>query len=459
MDKDAEPRRGITRWAGRGAWALADHVLFAGANFLVQLGLARHWLSEHDFGAFAAAYVSFLVVGVFHTALLTEPAMTFGADRYRNNLPGYLGKLIGGHALVVLIGGALMGGIGAWQVLAGERMLGIAMCCLAVAQAVQLLPWLLRSACYLESEPRPAGIAGLIYLFTVVALLIGFDVMGWMGIPAAVAAMAISSLVICIYLMICLRVSLRETFQRDGYAEVFRTHWRYGKWAAPTGLLRWAPDHLPILVVPLVLGWAHHGPADFESGGALKAMMHLSVPMVLFCWALSSLLVPMLVRRRGTPEFGRLARQMLGLFLLGTLVAWPILGLFHNPIIAGVYAGRFTEHAWLLWLVGLIPVLVAIDSILHAQLRAVERPDRLFYGSAASSLVLLFVGLPMLAVWGLPGMLAGVLLGYVVQACVLWMIGRRMIRAASRPTRDITESLTPTLPTGGILDPRATPQA
>jgi O-antigen/teichoic acid export membrane protein len=432
--------------------------LFAGANFVVQLGLARHWLSEHDFGAFAAAYVSFLVVGVFHTALLTEPAMTFGAERYRGDLPGYLGKLIGGHALIASVGGVLMGGIGVWQLLAGERMLGIALCCLAVGQAVQLLPWLLRGACYLESEPRPAGVAGLVYLFTVIALLVGFDYLGWMGIPAAVAAMALSSLVICVYLMVCLRVSLRAMFQRAGYAEVFRTHWHYGKWAAPTGLLRWVPDHLPILVVPLVLGWVHQSPADFESGGALKAMMHLSVPMVLFCWALSSLLVPMLVRRRGTPAFGRLSLRMLGLFLLGTLLAWPVLGLFHDPIIALVYAGRFTEHAWLLWLVGLIPVVVAIDSVLHAQLRAVERPDRLFYGSAASSLLLLFVGLPLLAVWGLPGMLAGVLLGYAVQACVLWMIGRHLIQGANRPPDDVAPAPSPTSTTGGILEAQAAPQ-
>ena len=425
-------RRGLARWAGRGAWALADHVLFAGANFLVQLGLARHWLSERDFGAFAAAYVSFLVLGVLQTALLTEPVAIYGAERYHKRLPNYLGKIVGMHLMISTLGGLLLAGIGLSQIFFGERTLGVALCALSVAQVFQLLPWTLRVACYLDSDPKHAGIAGAIYLTLVVSLLFTFDALGWMSIPAAVAAMALSSFTICIYLMFQLRVSIAAVFERAGYREVIRDHWRYGKWAVPTGVMRWIPEHLPVLAAPLVLGWVASSDPDFESGGALKAMLHLSVPFVLFTWALSTLLVPMLVRRRGSMSFCTLSKQMAGVCLAVTLLAWPIVGFFHDQIIGLVYAGRFGEHAALLWLVGLIPVAVSIDSILHAQLRAVERPDRLFYGSAASSAVLVIVGLPMLAMWGLAGILYAVLLCYVVQGIVLWLVGRKIIQAACR---------------------------
>ncbi|XAL99606.1 hypothetical protein OT109_18760 [Phycisphaeraceae bacterium D3-23] len=421
------------RGAWRGGWALADHVLFAGANFLVQLGLARHWLSEHEFGAFAAAYVSFLVLGVMQTALLTEPVAVFGAERYRDRLSNYLGKAVGIHLMISVVGGVLLAAIGLSQVFFGERTLGIALCALSVAQVFQLLPWTLRVACYLDSDPMHAGLSGLLYLFVVVGLLLGFDAMGWMSIPTAIAAMALSSLAVCVYLIFFLRVSLSAVFERSGYREVIRDHWRYGKWATPTGMMRWVPEHMPILATPLVLGWAVGSDPDFESGGALKAMLHLSVPFVLFTWALSTLLVPMLVRRRGTRAFGTLSWQMVGVTLAVTLIAWPIIGLNHERIIDLVYAGRFIEHAWLLWLVGLIPVTVAVDSVLHAQLRAVERPDRLFYGSAASSAVLVLVGLPMLAAWGLPGILSAVLVCYAVQAGVLWIVGGKIIRAACQP--------------------------
>lgn len=451
-------RRGLfARWAGRGAWALADHVLFAGANFLVQLGLARHWLSEHDFGAFAAAYVSFLVLGVFHTALFTEPVAVFGAERYHGRLPEYLGKVVGLHLMVAAIGGVVLAGVGLSQVYFGERTLGVALCALAVAQVFQLLPWTLRVACYLDSEPKHAGIAGVIYLVLVVGLLFAFDALGWMGVPAAVGAMGLSSLAICAYLMWRLGVSVPAVFKRVGYGEVVGVHWRYGKWATPTGMMRWVPEHLPVLAAPLVLGWVAGTSPDFEAGGALKAMLHLSVPFVLFTWAFSTLLVPMLVRRRGTPAFGKLSWQMAGLFLAVSLVSWPIVGLFHEPIIALVYAGRFGEHAWLLWLVGLIPVVVSVDSVLHAQFRAVERPDRLFYGSAASAVLLLVVGLPMLAAWGLAGILAAVLLSYAVQAAVLWWVGGSIIRAACRPGNNTPQKPRPADGSRAILSPPASP--
>ena len=429
----ANQRRGATRWLGRGAWALADHVLFAGANFIVQLGLARHWLSEHDFGAFAAAYVSFLVLGVFQTALLTEPVMVFGAKRYRDRLPDYLGKAIGIHLMISLIGGVVLAAIGVSQLAFGERSLGIAICALSVAQVFQLLPWTLRVACYLESDPKHAGLSGLIYFGLVIGLLVTFDMLGWMGIPAAVAAMALSSFAVCVYLAVALRVSLHAVIDPAGYLQVIRDHWRYGKWAVPTGIMRWVPEHMPILVTPLILGWMVGAGPDFESGGALKALLHLSVPFVLFTWAISTLLVPVLVRKRGTPGFGRLSWQVVGIMLAVTLLAWPLIGFMHDPIIKIIYAGRFIEHASLLWLVGLIPVVVTIDSVLHAQFRAVERPDRLFYGSAASSVVLILIGLPMLAIWGLAGILTAVLICHAVQACVLWVVGGAIIRAACRP--------------------------
>lgn len=428
------------RGAWRGGWALADHVFFAGANFLVQLGLARQWLSEHDFGVFSMAYVSFLVLGVFQTAILAEPVALYGAKRYRDNLPNYLSKTVGIHLMLSLAGGVLLAGVGVSQLLFGEHTLGVALCALSVAQVFQLLPWTLRVACYLKSDPMHAGVSGLLYLVLVVGLLFGFDAMGIMSIPAAVAAMAFSSMVVCLYLMTVLGVSPRAIFERAGYGEVLRDHWRYGKWAMPTGVMRWIPEHLPVLAAPLVIGWAAGSDPAFEVGGALKAMLHLSVPFVLFIAAFSTLLVPMLVRRRHTPAFGKLSWQILGVTLVITLIAWPILGYNHELIIQFVYNGSFTEHAQLLWLVGLIPVIVAVDCVLHAQLHAAERPDRSFYGSAASSVVLVLAGLPMLAIWGLQGILVAMLVSYTVQALVLWLVGGNIIRAACRPENSLASS-------------------
>ncbi|MDR7400087.1 MAG: hypothetical protein QN144_12370, partial [Armatimonadota bacterium] len=69
-------------WASRGLWAVADQGLFSGANFVVNVLLAR-WLSPAEYGAFAVALSIFYLLAGFHSAVLTEPMMVFGAGRYR----------------------------------------------------------------------------------------------------------------------------------------------------------------------------------------------------------------------------------------------------------------------------------------------------------------------------------------------------------------------------------------
>lgn len=430
------------RWAGRGVWAMADQGFFAGANFLITVGLAI-WLSERDFGAFTTAYASFLIIGVFTTALLTEPMMVFGSQKYRDNLPDYFGKLIGGHLVITFIGGLIIAGIGLGTWFAGERLLGIAMCGLAVTQVSQLLPWMTRNACYIESNPRPAALSGVVYFVLILGSLLLLNVLNQLNIVTAILTMGAASLVVNAYLLIHLRVNLRSTLRVSGYGPVIADHWRYGKWAMPTGLTRYVPEQLPYVAVPLILGFAAGGSPDLETGGALKALMNFAVPMVLVGWAISTLVVPMLVRARRSKRFAKVSLMMLLITAGLPLLCWPLLGIFGEPIIGLVYRGKYTEHAAMMWLIGLIPVIAGIDSVLHSQLKAAERPDRLFLASVASSIVLVVTGLPMVLVWGLPGAIIAVLLSYVAQALTLVAFGGRIILHQSTPPAAEARALAP----------------
>src|SRR5690606_25728151 len=81
---------------GKGFWAVMDQGLFAFSNFLVNILLAR-WLAPESYGAFSIAFSLFLVLGTFHTALLTEPMLVFGASKYRYSFAEYLRVLLRGH--------------------------------------------------------------------------------------------------------------------------------------------------------------------------------------------------------------------------------------------------------------------------------------------------------------------------------------------------------------------------
>lgn len=430
-------------WASRGVWAVMDQGLFAGANFLITVGLAV-WLTERDFGAFTTAYASFLIIGVFTTAMLTEPMMVFGAKKYRDKLPDYFGQLVGGHLLITVLGGLVLGGIGLYAWTHSEPLLGMALCLLSVTQCSQLLPWMTRNACYIESNPKPAAIAGMIYLTLVVGSLLTLNALDHLNIVSAILTMFGASLVVNATLLIHLRVNLRATLRLGEYGPVVRDHWRYGKWATLTGVTRYIPEQLPYIAVPLILGFAAGTAPDLEKGGALKALMNFSVPLILIGWAASTLATPMLVRAKHTPRFFKLSAVMLAMTAGLPLLFWPVLGFFGEPIIGLLYSGKYVEFASLTWLIGLIPIIAGFDAVLHTQLKAAERPDRLFFASVASSAVLIVVGLPMILVWGLTGAVVAVLISYVAQALTLILLGGTIIlRAASPSAADFAADLQP----------------
>src|SRR5437763_5035661 len=77
------------QFAKKGALAISDQALFSGANFLVNILLAR-WMAASEYGAFSLAYSVFLLFAVVHTALLIEPMMVFGSGKYQRVFPSYL---------------------------------------------------------------------------------------------------------------------------------------------------------------------------------------------------------------------------------------------------------------------------------------------------------------------------------------------------------------------------------
>ena len=155
-------------WARHGAWALADQGLFAGANFLVNVLLAR-WLSPEGFGAYTVAYTVFLLLGTLHSGVLVEPMLVYGASRFRDRLPQYLRLLVTGHlrfaagAAVALAAGAVF----FWTT--GQLVLGHALAAFAVGQALILFQWLMRSACYVETRPHVSAASGAVYAALMIA--------------------------------------------------------------------------------------------------------------------------------------------------------------------------------------------------------------------------------------------------------------------------------------------------
>ena len=146
-------------WVQKGAWTVLDQALFAGANFAVNVALAR-WLDPAGYGAYTVAFTVFLLLGTVHAGYLVEPMLVFGAGRFRERLGAYLRVLLAGHGRLALAFGAVLGAAaaGAWAV--GERTLALALAAFALGQGAVLFQWAMRSACYVRTQPRLAAAAG-----------------------------------------------------------------------------------------------------------------------------------------------------------------------------------------------------------------------------------------------------------------------------------------------------------
>jgi O-antigen/teichoic acid export membrane protein len=408
----------------KGFWAISDQGLFATSNFALNVLLAR-WISSQDYGAFSVAFAIFTLIGVIHTATLTEPMLVFGPGKYKERFSEYLGTVTYGHWGFAALGSVLLLLSSLGLAIFGLSSLSVTLVALAFAEPFILFLWLMRRACYARLEPHLAASGGALYM---ILMLAGAYVLyrgEWLSAGSAFGVMAISSLVVGVWLAVRLRVK-RPPLRPDELArDSLETHWSYGRWSVANEGLNWVPMNIYFVVLPIFGG--------LEAGASLKALMNLIMPMLQAIWALAILLLPILVRARHEedrggeqPRFGSRVRLALIPFVLGPVLYWLLLGLFHNQLVDWLYGGRYTEHAALLWLLGLSPIVASMKQVLGQSLKALERPDRLFWAYACSAVLTLTLGTALVYLWGVVGAGIGFLASQAVTAALALIFYRRL---------------------------------
>lgn len=387
-------RRTGRKWARKGFWSVTDQALFAGANFVLNIILAR-WLTPTEYGAFSLAFTAFLLLGMFHTALITEPMLVFGSSRFRERWETYLNTLLVGHGGFAVVGLVVLT-LAAYIVgLTGAAELRPVMLILAIAQPFILFMWLMRRACYVKLAPRSSAAGGALYAVAVVGGTYLLRNQSWLSASSALILMSAASLAAGLWIIMLLGARPVLRLKRALSAEVTKEHWQYGRWAAATGIVIWLTAKFSFLLLPI---WA-----GLEAAAAYRALINLIMPATHAYVAISSLLIPTLVRAREAGNFSRALLTTLTL-IAGAMVAnWLLLGFFGQPLIGWLYAGQYVEHSGLLWLVGSLPLLSGSVAVLGAALRALERPDHVFWAYVASTIAVVTIGVALVYVYGLTG--------------------------------------------------------
>ncbi len=352
----------LKNWAERGFWAVSDQTLFAGANFLTSILLAR-WLEPAAYGAFSLAYAIFLLLGAVHAGLWTEPMLIYGSGRYREYFTAYRHVLLryhwrfGGAAGLVF----LLLHLGFWA--CGARDISLSFLGLSLAAPTVLYLWLVRRGAYVLLKPRLAALGGGLYLLIYAGLTFIFLRTRTLDTFTAFLAMAVASLASAE--TIRWRMDT-ETEQAVDSEEVHNLHWRYGRWALLAGIFSWVPGNIFYLILP-----AFHG---LEAAAQFKALMNLLMPILHFNGALGQLLVPGMVRAL---DQGKL-RQFI-LTSLATLTTFAVsycflLAVFGTHLLKFIYKDKYLESTdWIYWF-GMLPVSAATVSTMNSAIRAIEKP-------------------------------------------------------------------------------------
>jgi O-antigen/teichoic acid export membrane protein/thymidylate kinase len=416
----------VKSWILKCSTAVLDHGLISASNFLLGIVLARY-LGSEQYGAFALAFSTFVLLSLIHSALAMEPMSVFAPSIYRKMLREYLGLLlrmqIAGAIILVALGGA----VGTLFSLFGRHShLISAFEGIALASPCVLIFWYARRAFYLQFRPGQALIGSILYC---AILCIGM----WAMVSGRLLAPFIAFVVMgaaALLTSLLLLFVLRPTINRRAIAkvlsehEVVAKHWEYGRWAFASVLFIWVPWNVFYSVVANFWGLAE--------SGTLKALLNLAMPMTQTYAAFSLLFISQAARlghEKGWEAVKHLAWKIAGLYTLGSSAYWILVCFFRTPLIRLLYGGHYQNMA------PLIPV-VAVASILSGAamgptiaIRAMRSPAKVAAIYFGSSLVCVLVGIPACRAWGIRGAVLGIMLSSLISV----VTGFMMIRSYKRP--------------------------
>ena len=400
--------------------AVTDQALFSGANFLLSMLMARR-LSAAEYGAYSLAYSVFLFLSALHKALFIEPMMIFGTGKYSEKFPGYARQLIGLH--VVVLGPA---SVAVWAI---SAVLGryysadtqAAFEGMAISSLFILIFWLARRAFYVVMKPALGVLSSCLY-FGAIAIMAGaLWATDTLSVWSAFLAMGAASVLVSgILLSRVVAVRAPESAARPQLHQVIGDHWRYGRWAVASEIASWFPSNIYYLLLAAWLGLGH--------AGGLRAVTNFVMPVLQAIVAVNMLMLPALVRDRRDGGAHKMNQTMMLFFILygaGCAAYLCALWLFRGHLFQIFYGGRYSQYmGWPLLLAGFLPVGNCAAAVLGNGLRAMERPDRMFWAMIGSAVGAAAFGIPLTAKFGVTGALAGYLCSSVVYVAALWCLYR-----------------------------------
>jgi len=399
------------------SFSVLDQAFAVGGMFVANVMLARA-NSKEEYGIFALCYSAYTLLAGLHNALILEPYTVFGSGRYHQRFPSYArlmwksnARLCGTLTAVLLFTWMILH----WAVpkLAMSAFLGM-----AVSSGILLTAAFIRRGFYVQGKPQLAASLSACFFVTLGVLLL-IAVRGlWLNSFTTFVIAAVAWVVAAIALS---RVipgrATAEQFEitEDSY---WQRHWKYARWVVATAFV--------FQLMTQGYYWLVAGFLSVKDLASLRAMHLLVTPVDQLFIAFTLLILPMMAKSYTHGDHARLI-SLWGknsLLFLGITVPFAILvRKLSLPLLHLLYGGKFDELAGLLGVLVLVPVMMGVGNATNAALKAIERPNAVFYAYVASGVLTFLAGIPLVIRLGLRGAVWGMLLSagaYTLTLVFLW---------------------------------------
>lgn len=406
----------LVNWGIKSGWSILDQGVYSGANFLVNILLAR-WFSAEIYGGYSVAFSIFLLLSNAQVALIAEPMSIFGAGKYRAQQSDYLN-----HLLRLQWIGAFISCIAVlpMYLLPQSSELRSSLVAMMIALPFILGYWYMRRAYYLEARSDLALISSTVYAITLLAAVYFFEKIGMLSVPLSFLAMALASVIASMTTIKPLGIRYW-----GGYAEttlrkkdVLLDVWDFGKWILIAYIASW----LTTMVYPPLIGLL----MGLEEAGAFRAVQVLFLPLQQVLASVTLLILPWLSRQkaiRGEARMIRFTLVMVGAVFMVALLYCVVITYFNADLILWMYRSTFYgSYSYLVIYFAIASLIGVVPLVLGLALRVLNRPKAILWSKGIAAIFVVASGFAAIHYYQFQGIVFSLVAGALVDAVILILI-------------------------------------
>ena len=377
------------KWGSKVFLAVADQGVFSGTNFILNILLAR-WLQPHEYGSFVLALSIFLFISGFHNALILEPMNTVGVARFTYDARTYVGKTIWLHFALTLSVSILLLSASIILDIMGSSF-AANLYSISTALPLILLLWLLRTTCYIKTEPYIALRGSAIYFLLLSTGMLLLKKFNWLSPSNAFLITGFVSVIVSIYLIKVLGLNLNYVVlfkSSPKFRNILSAHWRYGRWVSGSAAMHWLSGSVYLPMVGFIVG--------LSQLGALRAVQNLVLPLDQIMTAIGMLLLPWFAMRFETNGKFWLKRRIIKVicFFFSVSLLYIILMFFSGPrLITILYGDKYSiQYNWMIPYLCIIAFVGTKNQLLYIFLKTFQKPNVIFLSQTCTAIFSLTIG-------------------------------------------------------------------